>query len=215
MDYIDTNIRGTTNLVNAILRSGVEKFIYASSMSVYSSPPLYLPIDEDHPTRLNTMYGASKLVGEWLCRCLSDRMCSIILRFVSVYGVGDTVRVAGLFMQAALSGKPLLVQGDGTQSSDFIYVDDAVQGLLCARARGATGAYNIGSGRETSIKDLARTVIQVTDSKSCIEFSGKTNKPYRFVSDVSRAKRELGYSPEYSLVEGLRKYKEEMTQCSG
>ena len=204
-DFIDTNIGGTVNLVSALQRNKTNEFIYASSMSVYSTPPDYLSVDEHHPTQPDGVYGKSKLTGEYLCDYLSKTTHVAVLRFASVFGVGDTSRVAGLFAEAALSDKPLRIQGDGTQSSDFIYVDDAVQGIMLAWKGKATGVYNIGSGQLTTIKVLARAVIQATGSKSKIELSGSTHRPFRFVSDVAKARDELHFAPG-SLQDGLNKY---------
>jgi len=116
-------------------------------------------------------------------------------------------------MKAAVTGEPLLVQGDGEQSSDFIYVDDAVQGLITAwrNRTGDTGTFNIGSGYPTKIIDLAKYIISVTESKSDIVLSGESNRPFPFWLDVTKARQELGYSPR-SLLDSLEKYRERFEQ---
>ena len=206
-NFIESNIIGTANLLDTLTRAKtVKNLIYASTMSIYTTPPRYLPVDESHPAEPSSIYGKTKLAGEYMCNCLPDTRVAI-LRFASVFGVGDTARVAGLFMTAALSGKPLIVQGDGSQSSDFIYVDDAIQGILKTWKKNASGVYNIGSGQEITIGNFALEVIRATCSASKVKMVGVAPKPFRFVSNISKARTELGYQPGL-LSEGLKKYME-------
>jgi len=118
-DFIKVNVIGTSNLLDVCYHKGVKNFIYASSMSVYPTPPGYLPVDEGHPARPDDVYGKTKLIGELLCECYSKVMRTVTVRFSSVFGLGDNSRVAYHFMQSALSGQPIQVDGDGSQSSDF------------------------------------------------------------------------------------------------
>ena len=210
-DFIKVNVIGTSNLLDICYREKVEHFIYASSMSVYSAPPIRIPVDEAHPTRPDDDYGRTKLIGELLCECYSRVMRTVVLRFSSVFGLGDKSRVAHHFMQSALSGQAIQVDGDGSQSSDFIYVADAVQGAILAMEKGKSGeVYNIGSGQETLVLELANLVSGLVDPPVEGTLSGKpATRPFRFVADIGKAGRELGYSPS-SLVDGLKKYQEEM-----
>jgi len=113
-------------------------------------------------------------------------------------------------MKAALKNEPLLLDEPMTQSSDFICVDDAVDGLVLALRAGLPGTFNIGSGVETTIRDLARKIIRVTGSRSEIKRSGRTaDRSFRFVADISKARVTLGYHPT-PLEEGLSKYAEEL-----
>ena len=210
-DFIKVNISGTNNLLGACYRNRVKNFIYASSMSVYSAPPEYLPVDEKHPTMPDDMYGKTKLVGERMCECYSQVMKTVVVRFSSVFGPRDNARVAYHFMRSAVSGQVIQVDGDGSQSSDFIYVDDAVEGALLALEYGKSGeVYNIGSGRETSVLELAGDIANSSDRFIDIKMSGKpATRPFRFVANIGKARRELGYCPG-DLVEGLRKYREEI-----
>ncbi len=215
-DFIKVNIRGTNNLLGACYRNGVKNFIYASSMSVYSTPPEYLPVDEEHLTRPDDAYGKTKLIGELLCECYSRVMRTVVVRFSSVFGLGDRARVAYYFMRSAVEGEDIQVDGDGSQSSDFVYVDDAVRGAMLAMEHGKSGeVYNIGSGKETSVLKLANLIARLGNGKGEkveVKLSGKpATRPFRFVADISRARRELGYCPS-GLVAGLRKYREEMSK---
>ena len=215
-DFNTTNIDGTVNLTGALLccQHTLCDFILASTASVYSIPTTHLPVDEQHPTQPDRAYGVSKLMSERICHINMDSVTRVpVLRLASVFGIGDSTRVAGLFMKAAVTGEPLLVQGDGEQSSDFIYVDDAVQGLITAwrNRTGDTGTFNIGSGYPTKIIDLAKYIISVTESKSDIVLSGESNRPFPFWLDVTKARQELGYSPR-SLLDSLEKYRERFEQ---
>ena len=210
-DFIKVNVIGTSNLMDACYRKGVKNFIYASSMSVYSTPPINLPVNEMYPTRPGDVYGKTKLVGELLCECYSQVMRIIIVRFSSVFGPGDNSRVAYRFMQSALSGQAIQVDGNGSQSSDFIYVDDAVKGAILALEKGKSGeVYNIGSGQETSVLKLANLIAGLGSPPVEVKSSGKlATRPFRFVADIEKARSELGYIPS-DLADGLRKYREEM-----
>lgn len=221
-DYYESNVVGTKNLLATAREAGVKTFIYASSMSVYHSPPMYLPVPETHPVVLNlgcktdqVGYGLSKLRGELLCKrpATSDGIRTVILRFASVYGVGDTARVTAKLMKAALENETLWVDGSGQQSSDFVYVDDAVRGILSAWELGVDkDVYNIGSGQETSIQRLAEEIVRVTRSGSKIRRSGhKPRKQYRFAADITRARKALGYDP-LPLEAGLNLYAMDLAQ---
>lgn len=206
----DVNARGTLNLLNAAYLNGVDKFIYTSTMSVYSEPPRYLPVDENHPTQPSTIYGASKLEGELYCNIYSSAMNMVVLRYGGVYGKGqqesNATIVAMRFIKQALNNEPITIYGDGNQSSDFLYIEDMLQGTFLALEKNITGVYNIGGGEEISIIDLAKRIINLTNSRSKIVFINKnTNRPFRFVLDIKKAQKILGYSPS-SLNNNLSKY---------
>jgi nucleoside-diphosphate-sugar epimerase len=110
----DVNAKGTLNLLNAAYLNGVEKFIYISTNSVYSDPPEYLPVDESHPTRPSTIYGASKLEGELYCNVYSKVMNMVILRYCGAYGKGQDKHYATYrFIIQALNNEPITIYGDG------------------------------------------------------------------------------------------------------
>jgi len=203
----DINAGGTLNLLYSASINKVQKFIYSSTSSVYSEPPEYLPVDENHPTFPSTIYGASKLSGELYCKVYSKIMNVVVLRYCGAYGVGQDEHYAThRFVKQALNQEPITIYGAGNQTTDFTYVDDIVKGSILAIKRIKEGTYNISSGQETSIKKLAETIIKLTNSKSKIIFSGKkTDRPFRFVLDIKKAKKVLGYS-SLSLEKGLSKY---------
>lgn len=206
-EFIKVNVLGTVNLLDACYRNQVKDFVYASSMSVYSAPPEYLPVDENHPVECADLYGKTKQIGELLCQCYENAMHVPIIRFSSVFGPGDNSRVAYHFMKSSLSGEPIRVDGDGSASSDFIYVDDAVEGALLAWKHGKSGEiYNIGSGKETTILELANLTAGLADPRVDVVLSGRgATRPFRFVADIGKARRELRYEPSL-LEDRLKKY---------
>jgi UDP-glucose 4-epimerase len=173
-------------------------------------------VDEEHPTQPDDIYGKTKLIGELLCECYSRVMRTVVIRFSSVFGRGDNSRVAHHFMKSAVAGQTILVDGDGSQSSDFIYVDDAMRGAMLALERGDSGEiYNIGSGQETSVLELANLIAGLGNKRSEmveVKLSGQpATRPFRIVADIEKARKELGYCPG-DLVDGMGKYREEMSR---
>lgn len=204
-DMVGVNIAGTINISQLASLNRVQDFIYVSSMSVYSSPPVYLPANESHPTKPHDLYGITKLGGEMACKN-THTMRIIIVRCSGVYGKdSERNRVIASFARNALCDKPLLVNGDGLQSSDFSYIDDIVKGIVLAWKKG-DGTYNIGSGQETKLIDLANNIAELTKSQSkVIVANDKIDRPFRFYLDITKARKELGYEP-MSLTQGLRAY---------
>ena len=207
----DSNARGTLNVLDAARQYGVDKFVFASTMSVYAEPPQYLPVDESHPTHPSTIYSLAKIASELSCNLYSKDMSMIVLRYSGAYGRGERESDAiPTFITQALANKPLTVEGDGKQTSDFVHIDDIVQGTLLAWERNEPGVYNLGSGQETSVSELAWRIIKLTDSKSKIAYTDRnTERPFRFFLDITRAQKTFGYSPR-SLDEGLSSYLNEL-----
>jgi len=203
----DINDKGTLNLLKAAYLNSVNTFIYSSTMMVYSEPPDYLPVDENHPAQPITIYGASKLAGELYCRVYSKAMNTVVLRCSRAYGEGMTkCEPITTFINQALSNRPITIYGDGTQSSDFVYVKDIVQANLLALEKNEPGIYNIGGGEEISVRDVAKRIISFTGSKSEIVMVDKNvDRPFRFVLDITKSCKVLGYSP-VSFEEGLAGY---------
>ncbi len=203
----NTNIGGTLNLLSSARKNGVRNFVYASTMSVYTDPPEYLPVDENHPTSPSTVYGAAKLAGELLCRPYAKFMNITIFRFGGAYGPREQKHKAvHRFIHQALKNEPITIYGNGRQSTDLIYIDDVVRLAILTVKKNKTGLYNLGSGEETSIKNLAQKIIKITGSKSKItSVRKKTDRPFRFFMDIEKARKTFHYSPT-SLDRGLIKY---------
>jgi UDP-glucose 4-epimerase len=169
-DFHGVNTGGTTALLATCCKANVEEFVFASSMSIYSSPPEYLPVDEAHPAYPTDPYGISKRLGELLCASPSTvKMRTTVLRYSSVFGRGDNARVVFNFMTAAMMGQPICTDGDGSQSSDFTFVEDAVEGTIRAwhyNLQRSGEVYNIGSGQEVTVLELAHCIASQSASKT-------------------------------------------------
>lgn len=201
-----SNTMGSLSLLEAC-RSNDVRLVYSSSMAVYGTPK-YLPVDEKHPKNPKSFYGASKLGGEYYC-LLFNELYSIettVLRYSTVYGPGmDRRWVTSIFFKRALEDKPLTIYGSGESTSDFVFVEDVVQANLFASLKNkAIGEdFNIGSGAETSLKELAEQIIQITNKGNIAHDYTKDEKIKRFRFDISKAKKILNYNPQFNLVNGL------------
>jgi UDP-glucose 4-epimerase len=209
LETFEVNALGTLNILESSSSHGVKHFLFGSSMSVYSEPPIYLPVDENHPTEPATAYGVTKRVGELYCGLYSERIKTTVLRFGGAYGPGmENGRAVGNFIRQALKGEPLTLHGNGKQSSDYSYVGDFVDASIAAIESGKGGTFNIGGGRKTSVLELAEEIIRLTGSKSSANQTKEcTNRPFDFFMDIKKAKKYLHYRP-HTLCEGLAIYVE-------
>ncbi len=205
----EVNTTGTLNILEAVLNSSVKKFVNASSSSVYGKVE-YLPFDEEHPKNPVSPYGASKLAAEHYCRTFCElyglRVTS--LRYFTVYGPRMRPDLAiSIFAKKALSNEPIEIFGDGTKTRDFTYIDDAVSATLTAMEKGNCEAYNVGGGTRITINELARKIIEITESRSKIIYSQNVKGDAEHtLADVSKAEKELDWKPKISIDDGLRKF---------
>ena len=207
----ETNVTGTLNLLAACAKQKNCKLVLASTCAVYGDSQ-YLPIDEKHPTCPISPYAESKLAAERYCLGFSERKlcCSVVLRFFNVYGprqgLNDYSGVITKFVENCRKGKSLTVFGDGLQSRDFVNVRDVVGAVLeAARNPKAEGeVLNIGSGKPTTVNELAEIVLGATRSNATVTHgatrAGDIKHSY---ADISKAQRLLGYQPKVSLARGL------------
>jgi len=207
--FWETNALGTLHLVEWAGERGIKTFIYCSSMSVYA-PDSRLPVMEEtttYPMGNAWAYGLSKLGGEIICanfqRSMQRRVFS--LRFSTLYGNGMLENgVLAVFLKCALAGEPLEVHGLNV-SGDFLYVKDAAAAIVLALESACDGGiFNIGSGIETNIRELAEIVRDVVPraGKSEIKVT-ESLVGRRFCMDISKARRDLGFEPQYTLRSGL------------
>ena len=208
----EVNAVGTSNLLNASKREGVGRFVFVSSCAVYGEP-VYLPIDEAHPTNPISPYAESKLISEQEClrRSREHEIESVVVRFFNVYGpkqgLNDYSGVIVKFIEKINQELPLTIFGDGQQTRDFVFVQDIADALLLASQNDDVNGkiFNIGTGKATTIKSLAETLLQLTNSKVKLQFvperSGDIKHSY---ANISKASELLGYKPEFSLAEGLK-----------
>ena len=212
----EVNATGTLNVLEAAANSGVKKVINASSSSVYGKVS-YLPFDEEHPNVPVSPYGASKLVAEHYCRVFSELhdLETVSLRYFTVFGPKMRPDLAiNIFTGKALNNEPIEIFGDGEKTRDFTFIDNIIDGNLRAMERG-NGVYNIGGGERVSINGLAEKIVKIVGSESEIIYgeSVKGDAEHTW-SDVSKARRELGYKPEVGLDVGLRRYVEWYTKAN-
>jgi UDP-glucose 4-epimerase len=181
--------------------------IYASSCSVYGSRGP-IPWKENNTTIPDNYYSISKLVGEILFYQEYQKGLPLtILRINAPYGV-DTRRktVINIFLESALKGKTLILFGSGNRQQDFIYVLDVARAFWISYLRKKYGIYNIASGKTVTMKELANIIINQTNSSSKIIYSGEPDpqEGFQVNIDISKARNELGFLPEYSLEDGFK-----------
>ena len=211
----EINARGTLNLLIASRDAGVDKVIYASSAEVYGDP-LYLPIDEMHPLHPKTPYAASKLTGENYCHAFfcTYGLKTIALRFFNIYGPPVSPQnmkgVVFIFTKQIFQSKPPMIMDHPENSKDYVFIDDIVNAIFLALNRdNCLGQnLNIGSGVPTTIKDLAIKLIEITGNKDKITPIYKENDittKQIVYADIKKAKNILGYIPEFTIEDGLKK----------
>ena len=186
------NVEGTVHVLRAAAETGVQRVVFTSSREVYGDARS-TPVSETFPIQPKNAYGASKAAGELYCRVLADAGPEItVLRLANVYGAADVGRVIPNFITNALRGEPLVVYG-GEQVMDFVYIDVVLDALQQAGfGPFVPGPLNVGSGRGTSILELARRVLQATGSSAGIRVSESRGFEVRhFVADISAAVRLL------------------------
>ena len=212
---LEVMVDGTFNVVDAAARHGVDKLIAASSASVYGMAEVF-PTDERHHHENNdTLYGAAKTFNEGLLK--SFRAMSgldyVALRYFNVYGPrmdvhGVYTEVLVRWMERIADGRPPLIFGDGHQTMDFVCVPDIARANILAAASDITaGTYNVASGTETSLRDLAEMLLDVMDSDLEIEFGQEraVNGVVRRLADTTAARRDLGFEATMGLQDGLRR----------
>ena len=208
-----SNVIGTVRVLDAARGSSVKRVVYSSSSAIFGEAER-LPVDEAHPQRPASFYALSKQTGEKYALLAASlwNVPAVCLRYFNVYGYpseeSDYSGVISIFFRRIAEGQGLIVYGDGEQSRDFVYVLDVVQALLRAAAAGTPGeVYNIGTGKPSTINDIAATVMAVTGKTVPVEKRPQRAGEVRHsVADVAKAQRELGYQPRYDLRGGLGEY---------
>ncbi len=208
----NVNLQGTFNVFEACLANRVRRLVYSSSASVYGDA-VEEPMTEEHPFNNTNFYGATKIAGEAMARAMHHRygLPFVGLRYMNVYGPrqdyqGAYIAVIMKMLDSIERGEPLKVYGDGSQAYDFVHVDDCAAANVCAmKASTVDRFYNVGTGRGTSIAELARLLLEVTGSDVGIrhEPGGLTFVKNR-VGSTARAAAELGFEASVDLAEGLR-----------
>ncbi len=208
----DVNIRGTFNVLEACAANRVGRLVYSSSASVYGDA-VTLPMTEDHPFTNTTFYGATKIAGEAMLTAVSARtgLSTVGLRYMNVYGPrqdyrGTYIAVIMKMLDAIDRGESPKLFGDGSQAYDFVHVVDCARANLCAMRADTVGRfYNVGTGRQTTIKELAGLLLSLTGCPQPLVFepAGLTFVTNR-IGCPRRAREELGFSATVPLEEGLQ-----------
>jgi len=209
----DVNIRGTFNVIEACVRQKVKKLVYSSSASVYGNA-VEEPMTESHPYNNTTFYGATKIAGEHMLRAFHQRhgLDYLGLRYMNVYGPrqdykGAYIAVMMKILDKIDSGVRPVVFGDGSQSYDFIFVEDAARANICAMKSAATDRfYNAGTGIKTSIKELCGILLDMTgaDLEILYESGGQTFVTNR-VGCPEAAEKEIGFRFKTDIRKGMKK----------
>lgn len=212
--YIETNITGTYNLLEAARAGGVGHFLFASSSSVYGLART-VPFSEDLPLpQTLSPYAATKLAGEHLCGNFSHLygLRVACLRFFTVYGPGQRPDLAiHKFTDRIYHGKPIQQYGDGTTRRDYTYVDDIVQGVLGALnyRRTPFEIFNLGENQTTTLSDLIAAIESALGKKAVIERLPEQQGDMPLTcADIDKARALLGYNPQVKISEGIPKFTE-------
>lgn len=205
----ETNVSGTLNILEAA-RQQDARVVFASSAAIYGEPDV-VPMTEKHPVNPQSPYGLEKLTGDQYMRLYNELygLPTVPLRYFNVYGPrqtgGDYAGVITVFLDQAQTGKPLTVHGDGTQTRDFVHVDDVVQANLRAGTTEIVGVpFNIGTGESTSIRELAENIQLMADqSVEIIYQDQREGDIMESEANINRAREMLGYQPTKDLREEL------------
>ena len=208
----EVNIGGTFNVLEACVAADVKRLVYSSSASVYGDA-VVTPMTEDHPFNNRTFYGATKIAGEQMCRAFHHRygLPYVGLRYMNVYGPrqderGANTSVIMKVLERIAAGLPPIVFGDGSQTYDFVSVDDVARAnVLAAKSETADRFYNVGRGVGTTLSDLVKEILRLTASDLEIEYrpAGQTFVTQR-IGSIDRAARDLGFEAQIDLTQGLR-----------
>jgi UDP-glucose 4-epimerase len=207
----ETNVIGSVNLFKLAVNYGVRRIVYSSTGGALYGEPKTLPAAEETPIEPLSPYGVSKYCVENYLNYFQRLygLERIILRYANVYGprqdpLGEAGVVA-IFTGKILKGEKPVIYGDGTQTRDYVYVDDVVRANLIAIA-GKEGIYNIGTGIETSVNELVSIFAKVLQAEISPQYTqARKGEVHRISLDGELAKKELGFAPKVSIEEGLKK----------
>jgi len=211
------NIEGTFNVLEACVRHKIKKLIYSSSASVYGDA-VEIPMTESHPMNNRNFYGATKIAGEAMCTAFNDRygLEIIGLRYMNVYGPNQDqyaayTGVIPIMLNKIDEGEAPVINGDGSQAYDFIYVEDVANANIRALESDIkTGYYNVGTEVQTSIRELCNLILELKQSDLKVHYRPYSQDDARqFVQNRigsrKRAESEIGFRYKYNLREGLLK----------
>jgi UDP-glucose 4-epimerase len=212
-EYNAVNVNGTVTLMEAMRDVGVRRVVFISSGAVYGDQGTQ-PLRENAIANPRSPYAVSKLAAEYYVRTIGDLwgIETVSLRVFNAYGPGQHLPpshppVIPYFLRQAIRGGTLVVHGEGTQTRDYVFRDDVISALIAAAtAPGLDNlVINIGSGSETSIRELVRLVLEITGGSPEVIYNPRTDPGVsRMCADLTLAREKLGYGPRISLADGLR-----------
>lgn len=211
------NIEGTFNILEACVKNNIKKLIWSSSASVYGDA-VELPMTESHPFNNKNFYGASKIAGEAMCTAFNDRygLEVIGLRYMNVYGphqdqTAAYTGVVPIMLNKIEANEAPIINGDGSQAYDFIYVEDVARcNVEALKSETKFGMYNVGTEVQTSIKELCDTILDLKKSNLKVQYKPYSEDDARAlvqnrIGSKEKAEKELGFKYKYELREGLQK----------
>ena len=218
---IDVNYKATYNMLELAAKKGVDRFIYASSMSVYGELEQGdRGISEDHPARPISYYGCNKLASEKLIKVFARRVDikPTVLRFFSIYGPGQNMRnlkqgIVSIYLSYVIQNKPIVVKGALNRFRDLTYIDDLTDALIrCENCQETFNqVLNVGTGIKTTVEDLLRAILKVfgkEDFDRWVKIERHTPGDVKgFAADVTRLKEALIWEPQHRIEDGLSKMK--------
>tara|TARA_R100001377_G_C3154639_1_gene97530 strand:- start:195 stop:830 length:636 start_codon:yes stop_codon:yes gene_type:complete len=195
----------TIKLVNC-LPDTIEHFSFGSSVAVYGTPD-QLPITESTETIPQNIYGYTKLVTEIYLKSIKSDFPVSILRIGSIYGPGpkniNQYRAVPNIINTVLNNKNPYVVADGATYRDYMYIDDCLNACINASTQKASGIFNIATGKGTSIKEIADTVISISEKDLVLEHDYEKELEWSAVCDVTKMQEELNYLPKFDIKTGL------------
>ncbi len=210
-ETVEINVKGLLNILEASKKHGVKKIIHASSAAIYGDNP-------EQPKRISmkpepkTPYAITKLDGEYYLRMYAEEfgLNTTSLRFFNVYGPRQDPKsqyaaAVPIFIDKAVKGEDLVIFGDGEQSRDFIFVKDVVRaGVLSMQFQGKGEVFNVATGKSVTINEIAKTIIEITGSKSKIVYANERPGDIKYSSaSIKETTEKLGFEPHYDLKYGL------------
>ena len=212
----EVNIAGTFNVLEACVQNGVERLVYSSSASVYGDA-VEVPMTENHPFNNRNFYGATKIAGEAMCRAFHDRngLSYVGLRYMNVYGPhqDQTAAYTGvipIMLNKIDANETPVVNGDGSQTYDFVTARDVARcNVLALQAEATDEFYNVGTGVQTSIKQLCDLILQLRESKLSVTYNPYSAEDARRlvqnrIGSPDKAAKDLGFTFSDDLRSGLQ-----------
>ncbi len=210
----DVNVRGTFNVMEACVAKGVRRVIYSSSASVYGDA-LREPMDEEHPFNNRNFYGATKIAGEAMLRAFHHRygLDYVGLRYMNVYGPrqdyhGAYIAVIMRMLDAIDRGESPTILGDGSEAFDFVAVEDCARANVCAMKAGAVDEfYNVGTGKRTSLRELAELIVELTGCQRSIQYAPRSQATLvrNRIGCPKKAALQIGFEAKLDLRAGLQR----------